>query len=85
MIPRRRRLETTSSADARLIERRKQDSEANDSCAALSDHLPLNRRLSDHHNFLAVQIFLMDLEDMVVRKEWVSPVEMWVFIQFKEL
>jgi hypothetical protein len=31
-----------------------------------------------------VQIFLMDLENMVVRKDWGSPVEMWVFRQFEK-
>jgi hypothetical protein len=62
-----------------LIERRKQDSEAKDSFTAPSDPLPLNRRLSNHHDFLAVQIFLVVLEDMVVRKDWDSPVEMLVF------
>jgi hypothetical protein len=51
----------------RLIERRKQDSEADDSFTAPTDPLPLNRRLSNRHDFLTVQIFLMDLEDMVVR------------------
>jgi hypothetical protein len=61
----------------RLIERRKQDSEAKNSFAAPADPLPLNRRLSKHHDFLAVQLFLVDLlEDMVVRKDWGSPVEM---------
>ena len=45
-----------------LIERKKQDSEAKDSITAPPDPLPLNRRLSNHHDFLAVWIFLMDLE-----------------------
>ena len=68
----------------RLIERRKQDSEAKDSFAAPSDPLHLNRRLSNYYKFLAVRIFLMDLEDMVVRKDWGSHVEMWVFKQFEK-
>ena len=63
----------------RLIERRKQDSEAKDSFAAPADPLPFN-----HHDFLAVQIFLMDLEDMVVRKDWGSPVELRVFKRFEK-
>ncbi len=49
---------------------------------ALSDPLPVNRRLVNHHDFLAAQIFLMDLEEMVVRKDWCSAIEMWVFRQF---
>ena len=68
----------------RFIERRKHDSEAKDSFAAPLDHLPLDRRLSSHHDFLAVQIFLVDLEDMMVRKDWGSFVEMWVFKQFEK-
>ncbi len=59
----------------RLIEKKKLDSEAKDYVTAPADHLPANRRLSNHHDFLAVQIFLMDLEDMVVRKDWSSPIE----------
>ena len=43
-----------------------------------------SRRLSNHHDFLAVQIFFMDLEDMVVRKDWGSPAKMWVFRQFEK-
>ena len=53
----------------RLIEKKKLDSEAKDSVTAPADPLPANRRLSNHHDFLAVHIFLMDLEDMVVRKD----------------
>ena len=53
----------------RLIEKRKQDSEAKNSFAALLDPLPLDRRLSNHHDFLEVQIFLMDLENMMVRRD----------------
>ncbi len=49
---------------------------------APSAPLPVNRRLSNHHDFLAVKIFLMDLEEMAVRKDWCSAVEMWVFRQF---
>ena len=60
----------------RLIERKKQGSESKDSITAPPDPLPLNRRLSNHHDFLAVHIFLVDLEDMVVRKDWGSPNEM---------
>jgi hypothetical protein len=63
----------------RLIEKKKQDSEAKDSVAAPADPLPVYRRLPNHHDFLAVQIFLMVLEDMVIRKDWSSPIEMWVF------
>lgn len=66
----------------RLIEKKKQDSEAKDSVMAPTDPLPPIRRLSDHHDFLAVQLFLMDLEEIVVRKEWCSAIEMWVFRQF---
>jgi hypothetical protein len=53
----------------RLIEKKKLDSEAKDSVTAPADPLPANRKLSNHHDFLAVQIFLMDLEAMVVRKD----------------
>jgi hypothetical protein len=63
----------------RLIDKKKIDSEAKDSVTTPTEPLPANRRLSNHHDFLAVQIFLMDLEDMVVRKDWSSPIEMWVF------
>ncbi len=64
----------------RLIEKQKLDSEAKDSVMAPSDSLPANRWLSTyHHDFRAVLIFLMDLEELVVRKEWGSAVEMWVF------
>jgi hypothetical protein len=62
----------------RLIEKKKVESEAKDSVTAPADPLPANRRLSSHHDFLAVQIFLLDLEDMVVRKDWSSPIEMRV-------
>jgi hypothetical protein len=68
----------------RLIEKKKLDSEAKDSVTDPADTLPANRMLSNHHDFLAVQIFLMDLEDMVVRKDWSSPIEMWVFRQFEK-
>ena len=40
----------------RLIERRKQDSEAKKSFAAPSNPLPLNRRLSNRHDFLRFRI-----------------------------
>ena len=62
--------------NVRLIEKKKLDSESKDSVMAPSDSLPANRRLSNHHDFLAVLIFLMDLEELVVRKEWGSTVEM---------
>jgi hypothetical protein len=68
----------------RLIEKKKLDSEAKDSVMAPADSLPANRRLSNHHDFLSVLIFLMDLEELVVRKEWGSAVEMWVFRQFEK-
>jgi hypothetical protein len=70
--------------NARLIEKKKLDSEAKDSVMAPSDSLPANRRLSNHHDFLSVLIFLMDLEELVVRKEWGSAVKMWVFRQFEK-
>ncbi len=68
----------------RLIEKKKLDSEAKDSVMASSDSLPANRRLSNYHDFLSVLFFLMDLEELVVRKEWGSAVEMWVFRQFEK-
>ena len=75
-----------SSAGARnrrLIEKKKQDSdEAKDSVMALMDPLPPIRRLSEHHDFLAVRLFLLDLEEIVVRKEWCSTIKMRVFSQF---
>ena len=67
-----------------LIEKKKLDSKAKDSVMAPFDSLPANRRLSNHHDFLSVLIFLMDLEDLVVQKEWGSAVEMWVFRQFEK-
>jgi len=70
--------------NARLIEKKKLDSEAKDSVMAPSDSLPANRRLSNHHDFLSVLIYFMDLEELVVRKEWGSAVEMWVFRQFEK-
>jgi hypothetical protein len=68
----------------RLIGKKKLDSEAKDSVMAPSDSLPANRRLSNHRDFLLVLIFLMDLEELAVRKEWGSAVEMWVFRQFEK-
>ncbi len=68
----------------RLIEKKKIYLEAKDSVTAPVESLPANRKLSNHHDFLAVQIFLMDLENMVVRKGWTSPIEMWVFRQFEK-
>ncbi len=44
------------SKTRRLIERRKQDSEAKNSFAAPSNLLPLNRRLSNRHDFLRFRI-----------------------------
>ena len=42
-----------------------------------------NHRLSNHHDFLEVHIFLMDLEEMVVKKHWSLVNEiLWVFLQF---
>jgi hypothetical protein len=67
----------------RLIERKKLDAEAKDAVMAPSDSLPPKRQLGDHYDFLAVLIFLMDLEEMVLRKEWGSAVEAWVFRQFE--
>ena len=29
-------------------------------------------------------MFLMDVEDQVVRKVWISPIEMWVFRQIEK-
>jgi len=60
----------------RLVERRKQDSETKNSFAAPLNPLPLNRRLSNRHDFFEVQIVLVNLEDMVVRKDRGLPVEM---------
>jgi hypothetical protein len=69
----------------RLIEKKKLDSEAKDPAMAPFDSLPANRQLSIHLNFLSVLLnFLVDLEDLVVRKEWGSAVEMWVFQQFEK-
>jgi hypothetical protein len=68
----------------RLIEKKKQEGEAKDSVTAPSDPLPLNRKLHNHHDLLALQMFLMDIEDQVVRKDWISPIEMWVFRQIEK-
>jgi hypothetical protein len=68
----------------RLIEEKKLDSEVKDSVTAPAEPLPSNRRLSNHHDFLAMQIFLVDLENMVVLKVWSSPIEMWMFHQFEK-
>ena len=80
---------SSPSSPGSSIERKKQDSYAKDSITAPPDSLPLNRRLSNHHDFLAVQIFLMNLEDlgfgfMVVHKDWGSTIKMWVFKQFEK-
>ena len=63
----------------RLVEKKKQEGEAKDSVTAPSDPLPINRRLHNHHDFLALQMFLIDIEDQVVGKDWNSPIKMWVF------
>jgi hypothetical protein len=68
----------------RLIEKKKIDSKAKGSVTAPAELLPANRRLANHHDFLAVQIFLMDVENMVIHKYWSSPIEMWVFRQFEK-
>jgi hypothetical protein len=65
----------------RLLEKKKQESEARDSVTAPFEPLPPNRRLSNHHDFLAVQIWLMDIEDIVIRHDWSAVIEMWVFRQ----
>ncbi len=44
----------------RLSGKKKQDGEAKDSVTAPSDSLPQNRKLFNHHDFLSVQMFLMD-------------------------
>jgi len=44
------------SKTPRLVERRKQDSEAKNSFAAPSNPLPLNRHLSNRHDFLRFRI-----------------------------
>ncbi len=54
----------------------KQDSGAKDSFLAPADPFPINRRLSNHQDLLAVQILNMDLAGMVIRKDRGSPVEM---------
>ena len=41
----------------RLIEKNKIDSEAKDSVTTPTESLPANRRLANHHDFLAVHIF----------------------------
>jgi hypothetical protein len=51
---------------------------------APSESLPLNRRLSNHHDFLSVLIFLMDCQEIVHRKEWSSAIEQWVFRQIEK-
>ena len=48
---------------------------------APSEPLPPDRRLSNNHAFLAVQIWLMDIEDIVIRNDWSTTIEMWVFRQ----
>ena len=68
----------------RLIEKKKQEGEAKDSVAAPSDPLLMNRRLHNHHDFLSLQMFLMDVEDQVVHKDWSSPLEMGVIRQIEK-
>jgi hypothetical protein len=65
----------------RSTERKKADTEAKDSVVAPSESFSNNRKLSNHHDCFAVMIFLMDIEDMVQRKEWNSPTELRVFRQ----
>ena len=64
-----KKFDSRARKNRRLIEQKKQNLEAKDSVMAPSDSLPIIRRLSNHHDFLAVQIFLMDLEEMVIRKD----------------
>jgi hypothetical protein len=51
---------------------------------APAESLPPNRRLSNHHDFLSVLIFLMDCQEIVHRKEWSSAIEQWVFRQIEK-
>jgi transcription initiation factor TFIIIB Brf1 subunit/transcription initiation factor TFIIB len=68
----------------RNIERKKADAEAKDIVMTLSESIPNNRKLSNHHDFHAVLIFLMDIENMVQRKVWTSPTELRVFRLIKK-
>jgi hypothetical protein len=68
----------------RLLESKRQESEARNSIMAPSEPLPSNRRLSNHHDFLAVLLWLRDLEEVVIRKDWSSSIEMWVFSQIEK-
>ena len=58
----------------RLLEKKKQESVARNSVMAPSEPLPPNRRLSNHYDFLAVLLWLRDLEEVVVRKDWSSAI-----------
>ena len=49
----------------RLVERKNADAEAKDNVMSPSEPLLDNHKLSKHHDFLAVMIFLMDLEEMM--------------------
>ena len=68
----------------RLIDKKKQEGEAKDMRSAPSEPLALNHRLHDHHDFLALQMFFMNVEEAVSRKDWCSPVELWVFRQIEK-
>ncbi len=52
-----------------LPEKKKQESEARNSMMAPSEPLPTNRRLSNHHDFLGVLLWLRDIEELVVRND----------------
>ena len=67
----------------RLIDKKKQEGEAKDMRSAPSEPLALNHRLHDHHDFFALQMFFMNVEEAVSRKDWCSPVELWVFRQIE--
>ncbi len=68
----------------RLITKKMAENEAKDCVMAPTESLPANRRLSNHHDYLVVQLWLKDVEEMVLRKEWCSAVELWVFRQFEK-
>ena len=65
----------------RNIERKKANAEAKVNVMAPSESFPNIRKLSDHHDFLAVIICHMDIADMVLRKECTFPKELWAFRQ----
>ena len=68
----------------RLIDKKKQEGEARDRFTAPSEPLAVNHRLHDHHDFLALHMFFMNVEEAVSRKDWCSPVELWVFRQIEK-